>query len=73
MVYVITVWKINLCKHSNWKFQNILQEMLGIFVCFPYSETCQTNNQRGQRDTIPDLHFMLLKKTIGHEEETINS
>lgn len=66
-VYINGLWKINLCKHSHWKFPEFYQSTWDLHVCFPYPATCQINNQKGQRETIPDLNFVLLKKIITHE------
>lgn len=71
MVYVITHFGKQI-------FVNIKLEISKCFtrddqdlqVCLPNPGTCQTNGQRGQKKTICDLNFMLLKQTVIHEEET---
>lgn len=74
MVYVITQFENKSLYTLKLKIPKyFIRDSWYLCICLLYSGTCQTNNQRGQRETIPDLNFMLLKKNIAHEEETINS
>lgn len=47
--------------------------MRGILVSTSLTPDPARPITRGQRENIPDLNFMLLKKIITHETETVNS